>query len=227
MTKILVVDDDPALTDVIAFTLRRAGLDVFLAHNGHSALDQYARELPDLVTLDWMLPDMDGLEVCRKIRCHSNVPIIMLSIRYTDDDVVTALETGADEYIIKPFSPRQLVARIRALLRRAAEKPQENLHTETCSLDVELREIKWPEHVPVHLTRLETHLLEALLQNAGHVLTAESLIMRVWGSEDASTDMLKQLIYRLRGKLNIEAGAPISIKTIREEGYLLETFLPK
>jgi DNA-binding response OmpR family regulator len=224
MTKILVVDDDPALSDVIAFTLRRAGMDVFLAHNGHVALDQYAHVLPDLVILDWILPDMDGLDVYRRIRCDSNVPIIMLSVRYTDDDVVTALETGVDEYITKPFSPRQLVARIRALLRRISGEPQENLHTETCSLDVELREIKWPEHTPVHLTRLETHLLEALFQNAGRVLTAESLITRVWGSEGASPDMLKQLIYRLRCKLNVEAGAPISIKTIREEGYLLETF---
>jgi two-component system response regulator RegX3 len=140
--------------------------------------------------------------------------------------VVTALETGADEYITKPFSPRQLVARIRALLRRVSGEPQENLRTETCSLDVELHEIEWPEHHPIHLTRLETHLLEALFQNTGRVLTAQSLITRVWGSEGASLDMLKQLIYRVRGKLGIEPRAPISIKTIREEGYLLETFPP-
>lgn len=224
MTRILVVDDDPALADVIAFTLRRAGMDVFLAHNGRDALDQYSRELPDLVILDWMLPDMDGLDVCRKMRCDSNIPIIMLSVRYTDDDVVTALESGVDEYIPKPFSPRQLVARIRALLRRVMGEPQENLHTETCSLDVELHQIQWLEHHPIHLTRLETHLLEALFQNAGRVLSTQCLITRIWGSAVASPDMLKQLIYRLRGKLNTEPGVPISIKTIREEGYLLETF---
>lgn len=226
MTKILVVDDDLALADVIAFTLHRAGMDVFLAHNGQNALEQVARELPDLVILDWMLPDIDGLEVCRKMRSDSNVPIIMLSVRYADDDVVTALEAGADEYITKPFSPRQLVARLRALLRRVGEEPPEILHTETCSLDVELHEIKWPEHSPIHLTRLETHLLEALFQNAGRVLTTESLIARVWGSEGASEEMLKQLIYRMRIKLSVAPAPPICIKTIREEGYLLEMFPP-
>lgn len=224
MTKILVVDDDLALADVIAFTLRRAGLDVFLAHNGQHALDQYARELPDLIILDGLLPDMDGLDVCRRIRCDSKVPIIMLSVRYADDDVVAALEAGADEYITKPFSPRQLVARLRALLRRVTGEPMDILRTETCSLDVELHQIKWPGHSPIHLTRLETHLLEALFQNAGHVLPTEGLITRVWGSEDASREMLKQLIYRLRNKLNVNPCPPISIKTVREEGYLLEVF---
>lgn len=222
MTKILVVDDDLALADIIAFTLHRAGMDVFLAHNGQSALDQYARELPDLVILDWMLPDTDGLDVCRRMRCDSNVPIIMLSVRYADDDVVAALEAGADEYITKPFSPRQLVARLKALLRRVAGEPPEILRTKACSLDVELHQLQWPEHDPIHLTRLETHLLEALFQNAGRVVTTESLIARIWRSEEASEDMLKQLIYRLRGKLNINPAPPICIKNIREEGYLLE-----
>jgi DNA-binding response OmpR family regulator len=226
VTKILVVDDDLALADVIAFIFRRAGMDVFLAHTGQSALDQYARELPDLVVLDGILPDIDGLDVCRRIRSESKVPIVMLSVRHADDDVVAALEAGADEYITKPFSPRQLVARLRALLRRVAEQPPVILHTETCSLDVELREIKWPEHSPIHLTRLETHLLEALFQNAGRILTTESLITRVWGSEGASQEMLKQLIYRLRGKLNVKPGPPLCIKTIRDEGYLLEMFPP-
>jgi DNA-binding response OmpR family regulator len=222
MARILVVDDDLALADVISFTLHRAGMDVFLAHNGHNALDQFARELPDLVILDWMLPDMDGLDVCKKIRYDTNVPIIMLSVRYADDDVVAALEAGADEYVTKPFSPRQLVARIRALLRRVAGQPSEILRTGTCSLDVELHQIKWSEHSPIHLTRLETHLLEVLFQNIGRVLTTESLITRVWGSEGASEDMLKQLVYRLRVKLNVEPAPPICIKTVREEGYLLE-----
>ena len=224
MAKILIVEDDLALADIIAFTLRRAGMDVFLAHNGQSALDQYARELPDVVILDWMLPDVDGLDVCRKMRCDSNVPIIMLSVRYADDDVVAALEAGADEYITKPFSPRQLVARLKAFLRRVAGEPQEILSTEACSLDVELHQINWSEHDPIHLTRLETHLLEALFQNIGRVLTTESLIMRVWGSEGASEDMLKQLIYRLRVKLNVEPAPPIWIKNVRDEGYLLEMF---
>jgi two-component system response regulator RegX3 len=152
------------------------------------------------------------------------VPIVILSARFADDDVVAALEAGADEYITKPFSPRQLVARLRALLRRIGEQPPMILHTETCFLDVELREIKWPEHPPIHLTRLETHLLEALFQSAGRILTTESLITRVWGSEGASQEMLKQLIYRLRGKLDVQPGPPLCIKTVRDEGYLLEMF---
>lgn len=223
MTKILVVDDDLALADVIAFTLRRSGLDVCLAHSGQNALEQSARELPDLIVLDWMLPDMDGLEVCRRIRSDSRVPIIMLTVRYADDDVVAALEAGADEYITKPFSPRQLVARLKALLRRAASgEPSEILRAETCLLDVERLELRWPDHAPMHLTRLEAHLMTALFQNAGHVLTTQNLIARVWGPDGATPEMLKQLVYRLRGKL-AEACAPISIKTVRQEGYTLET----
>ena len=222
MTKILVVDDDLALADVLAFTLRRSGLDVFLAHDGRDALDQFARELPDLVVLDWMLPDLSGLDVCRSIRRESKVPIIMLTVRFADDDVVTALEAGADEYITKPFSPRQLVARLKALLRRVAGEPEEILRAGMCSLNVERHEIKWLEHSPIRLTRLETHLLEALFQNTNHVLTSQSLIVRVWGSEGATSEMLKQLIYRLRVKLNSKPDVPISIKNVREEGYTLE-----
>jgi two-component system response regulator MtrA len=146
VTKILVVDDDLALADVLAFTLRRAGFDVFLAHGGQDALEQYAREMPDLIVLDWMLPDIDGLEICTRLRSDSNVPIIMLTVRFSDDDVVTALEAGADEYITKPFSPRQVVARVRALLRRAAEEPVEILRAGSLLLDVERHEIKWEGH---------------------------------------------------------------------------------
>jgi DNA-binding response OmpR family regulator len=223
--KILVVDDDLALADVLAFTLRRAGFDVFLAHDGKDAIEQYAREMPDLIVLDWMLPDMDGLEVCTRLRSDSNVPIIMLTVRFGDDDVVTALEAGADEYITKPFSPRQVVARVRALLRRVAEEPREILRAGTLSLDVERHEVKWAGHEPIHLTRLEVRLLQALLQNTGHVLTPKSLIARIWGPAGATHEMLSQLIYRLRNKLGAETGAPISIETIQNEGYVLKTFL--
>ena len=222
MTKILVVDDDLALADVLAFTLRRAGFDVFLAHDGQDALEQYAREMPDLIVLDWMLPDIDGLEVCTRLHSDSNVPIIMLTVRFSDDDVVTALEAGADEYITKPFSPRQVVARVRALLRRAAEEPMEILRAGTLSLDMERHEIKWEGHRPVHLTRLEVRLLQALLQNAGHVLAPKSLIARIWGPEGATQEMLRQLVYRLRNKLDAELGVPISIETIQNEGYVLK-----
>lgn len=221
MSKILVVDDDLALADVLAFTLRRAGFGVFLAHDGKDALEQNAREMPDLIVLDWMLPDMDGLEVCTRVRSDSNVPIIMLTVRFGDDDVVAALEAGADEYITKPFSPRQVVARVRALLRRAAGEPLEILRAGTFSLDVERHEVKWAGHTPIRLTRLEARLLQALLQNTGHVLTTKSLIARTWGQAGATQEMLKQLIYRLRNKLDAESGVPIWIETIQNEGYVL------
>ena len=223
MTKILIVDDDLALADVLAFTLRRAGFNITLAHDGWKALEQYATERPDLIILDWTLPFLDGLEVCARIRADSEVPIIMLTVRNTDEDVVAALEAGADEYVIKPFSPRQLVARVRAVLRRAVGESHETLCAGPLALDVERREAHWQAGPSLHLTRLETRLLQALLQNADHVLTNESLIVRIWGPEGATHEMLKQLVYRLRGKMEPMAGTPTLIETIPSTGYVLNT----
>ncbi len=223
MTKILVVDDDLALADVLAFTLRRAGFDVMLAHDGWKALEQCAIEQPDLIVLDWTLPRLNGLEVCSRLRADSNVPIIMLTVRNADEDVVAALEAGADEYVTKPFSPRQLVARVRSLLRRAVGEPQETLRAGPLSLDVERHEVRWAEHPPIRLTRLEMRLLQALIQNPDRVLTTESLIVRIWGPEGATHDMLKQLVYRLRNKIEPDPGAPTLIETIPNTGYLLNT----
>ena len=219
MTRILIVDDDLALADVVAFTMRRAGFDILLAHNGRDALECFECERPDLLVLDWVLPYMDGLEVCRRVRAESNVPILMLTVRQADDDVVAALEAGADEYITKPFSPRQLVARVRALLRRAIGESNEILRSGPLSLNVERHEIFWKGQPPLRLTRLETRLLQALLQNPGIVLSTESLILRVWGTESATSDMLKQLVYRLRNKL--ELIDPGLIETIPNTGYVL------
>lgn len=223
MTKILIVDDDLALADVLAFTLRRAGLDVVLAHDGRKALEQCAVEQPDLIVLDWTLPHLDGLEVCSRVRADSNVPIIMLTVRNADEDVEAALEAGADEYITKPFSPRQLVARVRAVLRRAVGEPQGILRAGLLSLDVERHEARWEGRAPIHVTRLEMRLLQALMQNADRVLTAESLITRVWGVEGATHDMLKQLVYRLRNKIEPDPSVPTLIETIPNTGYVLNT----
>ena len=219
MTRILIVDDDLALADVLAFTMRRAGYDILLAHNGRDALECFACERPDLLVLDWVLPYLDGLEVCRRVRLDSNVPILMLTVRQADDDVVAALEAGADEYITKPFSPRQLVARVRALLRRAIGESNEILRSGPLSLNVERRELFWKGQPPLRLTRLETRLLQALLQNPGTVLSTESLILRIWGTESATSDMLKQLVYRLRNKL--ETISSDLIETIPNTGYVL------
>ena len=222
MTKILVVDDDLALADVLAFTLRRAGFEVALAHDGLAALDQYAAEQPDLIVLDWTLPRMDGLQVCTQVRVESDVPIIMLTVRDADDDVVAALEAGADDYVTKPFSPRQFVARVRAVLRRAVGEPGMTLSVGALSLDTERLEASWAGADPIRLTRLETRLLQALMQNAGQALTTDSLITRVWGPEGATRDMLKQLVYRLRHKLEPDPANPTVIETIPNIGYSLD-----
>lgn len=219
MTKILIVDDDLALADVLAFTMRRAGFDVLLAHTGREALECNARERPDVLVLDWMLPYLSGLEVCRHVRAESNIPILMLTVRSADDDVVAALEAGADEYITKPFSPRQFVARVRALIRRTIGESDKVLRSGSLSLNVERHELFWKGLPVIHLTRLETRLLQALLQNPGSVLPTESLILRVWGSDAASSEMLKQLVYRLRRKMGAEF--PAAIETIPNSGYFL------
>ncbi|MGE5124214.1 MAG: response regulator transcription factor [Acidobacteriaceae bacterium] len=221
MTKILVVDDDLALSDVLAFAIRRAGFEVANAHDGLTALDKFAAERPDLIVLDWGLPRLDGLEVCTRIRNDSDIPIIMLTVRDSDDDVIAALEAGADEYIVKPFSPRQLIARVRALLRRVVREPQEMLQAGPLAFDAERREVRIGEASPIRLTHLETRLLRALMQNPDRVLNNDSLILRVWGPEGATNEMLKQLVYRLRNKLETEPGAPSLIETIPNAGYVL------
>ena len=221
MAKILVVDDDLALADVLAFTLRRAGFEVMLTHDGPSALEVYASEQPDLIVLDWGLPHMDGLEVCVRVRAESAVPIIMLTVRKSDDDIVEALEAGADDYVAKPFSPRELVARIHAVLRRAGGEPEGVLRVGRLRLDTNRREACWDGAEAIHLTRLEMRLLQALMCNANQVMTAESLITRIWGPGGATRDMLKQVVYRLHNKLEAGPSAPALIENIPNTGYVL------
>jgi DNA-binding response OmpR family regulator len=221
MTKILVVDDDLALADLVAFTLRRSGMEVALAHDGRQALELLAANSPDLIVLDWNLPLINGLEICTRVRAGSSVPIIMLTVRGADDDVVAALEAGADDYVVKPFSPRQLVARVRAVLRRASGEPEEILQIGPISLDPESRQLHWSDSALIHLSRLETRLMQALMRNPGHVLSAESLIVRIWGPDGASRDMLKQLVYRLRNKIEAETGNVLVIETVPDVGYRL------
>jgi len=221
MTKILVVDDDLALSDVMAFALRRAGFEVAVVHDGVSALERNNLEDPDLIVLDWNLPRMDGLEVCTRIRLDSDVPILMLTVRNSDESVVAALEAGADEYMVKPFSPRQLIARIRALLRRAVKEPVEVLKVGLLTLDEERLEVHCGDAPPIHVTRLEERLLRALMQNPERVLNNDSLILRVWGPGGASNEMLKQLVHRLRTKIETATGAPSPIENIPNAGYVL------
>jgi DNA-binding response OmpR family regulator len=223
MTKILVVDDDLALADILAFTIRRAGFEVLLAHNGRTALELFDAEQPDLIVLDWNLPFIDGLEVGTRIRANSFVPIIMLTVRGEEQDVVTALDLCADDYVTKPFSPRQLIARIKAVLRRVMGERSERLCAGCLTIIPERHEVQLGDAHPISLTRLETRLLGALVQNADGVVLAESLITRVWGPGGGTRAMLKQLVYRLRKKLENDPRDPTLIVTIPNSGYLLNS----
>lgn len=217
--KILLVEDDLALSDVVSFTLRRAGFEVIPAYDGAAAIAAWEASQPALVVLDLNLPKQDGFTVCRHIRSQSQTPIIILSVRSGDDVIVRALELGADDYIVKPFSPAQLVARIRAVLRRAGASTASGvLERGGWTLDPARHEVRWDSGEPVHLTGLEMRLLEALMLNAGAVLTADALIQAVWGVEGGSRAMLKQLVYRLRAKLESAGGGEV-IETVPGVGY--------
>jgi DNA-binding response OmpR family regulator len=221
--KALVVDDDLVLADVVSFTLRRAGFEVLLAHDGVTALERFRAEAPGLVILDVELPRLDGLEVCRTIHAESNVPIIMLTVRDSDEDIVRGLDLGADDYITKPFSPAQLVARAQAVLRRAGESAlPRRLSFEELSLNAERHALEIADRETIPLTQLEYKLLEALIQNHEQVLPVDTLIARIWGPSGGDKAMLKQLVYRLRKKISPEdAPSGVYIEAIPGIGYAL------
>lgn len=221
--KVLVVDDDLVLADVVSFTLRRAGFEVILAHDGKAALDRFRDEAPQLVVLDVELPEMDGLEVCRAIRLESETPVIMLTVRDSDEDVVRGLELGADDYIAKPFSPAQLVARAQAVVRRSGQNSlPKRLSFGGITLDAERHAVYLTEGEAVQLTPLEHRLLETFVLNREQVLPFDMLIDRVWGSDGGDKAMLKQLVYRLRRKIEAEAGErTVYLEAIPGVGYAL------
>ena len=220
--KLLVVEDDLALSDVVDFTLRRAGFDVVRAYDGLTAVTLWEQEAPDLILMDLNLPRLDGLAVCRQIRSQSDTPIIIRSVRGGDEAVVKGLELGADDYIVKPFSPTQLVARVRALLRRAGATPTAvTLVTAVFTLDRSRSELRLPDQDPIRLTPLECRLLEILMHNAGQVLPAATLITTIWGAEGGDRTMLKQLVYRLRAKIEPDPSQPTYLETIPGVGYAL------
>jgi DNA-binding response OmpR family regulator len=227
--KALVVDDDRVLADVLAFTLRREGFQVVQAYDGETALERWAEEQPDLIVLDVNLPRLDGFAVCQRIRAQADTPIILLTVRGEEDDIVHGLKLGADDYITKPFSPRQLAARAQAVLRRAGRSvAPATRQAGKLSLDPNRREMCLGSGRAVSLTPLESRLLDYLILNAGHVLTADAIIAHVWGAEGGDRDMLRQLVHRLRGKLTLAhgpgAGEPgflelVSIETVPGLGY--------
>jgi DNA-binding response OmpR family regulator len=221
--KALIVDDDLALADIVSFTLRRAGYEVIVAHDGLTALEAWSSEEPDLIILDLNLPKLNGLAVCQQIRSQCDTPIIILSVRAEEEDVVRGLKLGADDYIIKPFSPRQLIARSEAVLRRAGTPPvsHDQLEAGNLSLDPSRREISLCGQFTARLTSLEFRLLEVLIRNNGQVLTTDFLIEHIWGPEGGDRGMLKQLIYRLRKKIESDSSEPKYLKTVLGIGYSL------
>ncbi|HSF79676.1 MAG TPA: response regulator transcription factor [Anaerolineales bacterium] len=218
--KALIVDDDRVLADVVAFALRREGFQVIQAYDGLAALQRWSEEKPDLIILDINLPKMDGYAVCQRIRREADTPIIMLTVRSDDSDVVHGLELGADDYITKPFSPRQLVARAHAVLRRASLPPAPApRQAGGLLLAPNRREVNLPHGDTIPLTPLEGRLLEYLMINAGQVLTADIIIDHVWGPQGGDRDMLRQLIHRLRNKIEPDPAQPTYIVTISGYGY--------
>jgi DNA-binding response OmpR family regulator len=221
--KALVVDDDRVLADLLAFTLRREQFQVVQAYDGESAWMRWQQEQPDLVVLDVNLPKLDGFDLCRRIRAEADTPIILLTVRGDEDDIVQGLSWGADDYIVKPFSPRQLVARAQAVLRRAGKivSPAQR-QVGPMTLDPARREVQIGASPPIPLTPLEYRLLDYLALHAGQVVAAETLLAHIWGAEGADRDMLRQLVRRLRAKIEPDPGQPIYIETIPALGYGLK-----
>ena len=221
--KILVVDDDADLRALIGFTLTQAGFDVCTAIDGDSALQMFQRDAPDFILLDINMPGANGLEVCREIRARSTVPIMMLTVRDQEDDLVAAFDSGADDYVRKPFSPRALLARVRALARRAEPLSTGTLSAGSLLLDIKQHTLQiGVSAAPIRLTPLELKALNLLMTTPGRTVIAEKLLTQIWGRATArERRTLKQLIYRLRQKLERDASAPDLLQTTPGAGYKL------
>jgi len=227
-TRILVVDDEPAVTDLLAYNLRAANYEVLVATDGGEGLKLARQANPDLILLDLMLPVVDGLDVCRELRKTSGVPVIMITARGEESDRVVGLELGADDYVCKPFSMRELLARIRAVLRR--QRPDDNDQPPShilrgqagLELDTESRAVT-VAGAELPLTRLEFDLLAQLLNNVGRVLTRERLLEQVWGYDFVGdTRSVDSAVKRLRAKLRAACAEADCIETVRGVGYRID-----
>jgi DNA-binding response OmpR family regulator len=225
--KVLVVDDDRVVADLVAFTVRRAGYEAIIAGDAASTLRRWREDGPDLIVLDINLPGTpqlkDGIAICQHIRRESDVPIILLTVRGEENDIVQGLEAGADDYVLKPFSPRQLVARIQAVMRRGRgienAAPHAKLSIDGLEFNPKIREVALSDGSTKSLTSLESRLLEYLMLNAGHILTANDLISDVWGASGGSSEMLRQLVRRLRAKIEDDPTKPFYIQNLPGLGY--------
>ena len=226
MSKILIVEDEEALSDPLAFLLGREGFQTIVVDSGLDALPVFDREGADLVLLDVMLPGMSGMEVCRKLREVSSVPIIMLTAKDSELDKVLGLELGADDYVTKPYSARELIARIRAVLRRRSAETDSTtepvLQGGPVRMDID-RHVVTVNGEEISMPLKEFELLEILLRNVGHVMTRGQLIERVWGADYVGdTKTLDVHIKRLRSKIEPDSSAPQYVVTVRGLGYKFE-----
>ena len=229
MTSVLIVEDEQSLAEPLAFLLKKEGFEVFMAPDGPTALDTFAAEDIDIILLDLMLPGMSGTEVCRQLRQTSSVPVIMVTARDSEIDKVVGLELGADDYVTKPYFARELIARIRAVLRRGGEVEVEApdadglvLQEDRVMMDVE-RHIVTVDGQKVPMPLKEFDLLEYLMRNSGRVLTRGQLIDRVWGADYVGdTKTLDVHIKRLRSKIERNPSRPEILVTVRGLGYKFE-----
>jgi two-component system, OmpR family, response regulator RegX3 len=225
VTRVLVVEDEDSFSDALSYMLRKEGFEVAIATDGDAALVEFDRAGADLVLLDLMLPGIPGTEVCRQLRARSSVPVIMLTAKDSEVDKVVGLEIGADDYVTKPFSSRELLARIRAVLRRgndAAELTPAVLEAGPVRMDVE-RHVVTVSGTDVRLPLKEFELLELLLRNAGRVLTRGQLIDRIWGADYVGdTKTLDVHVKRLRAKIEPDPAQPRFLQTVRGLGYKFE-----
>ncbi len=228
MTRVLIVEDEESFADPLAFMLRKEGFSAAVATDGTEALDEFDRNGADIVLLDLMLPGMSGTDVCKQLRQRSAVPVIMVTARDSEVDKVVGLELGADDYVTKPYSARELIARVRAVLRRGGEpQPEDEAAAQVLTggpvrMDVE-RHVVTVDETEVPLPLKEFDLLEYLLRNIGRVLTRHQLIDRVWGADYVGdTKTLDVHVKRLRSKIEADPGSPRHLVTVRGLGYKFE-----
>jgi two-component system response regulator MtrA len=217
--RILVVDDDASLAEMLSIVLGQEGFDSAVVHRGDQAIEAFRRYKPDVVLLDLMLPGMDGIEVCRQIRRESGVPIVMLTAKSDTGDVVVGLESGADDYVVKPFKPKELIARIKARVRRFDAQESEPLTIGDLVIDVTGHTVA-RDGVPINLTPLEFDLLVCLARKPQQVFSREVLLEQVWGYRHAAdTRLVNVHVQRLRSKVEHDPEVPEIIVTVRGVGY--------
>ena len=228
MTRILIVEDEASFSEALAFLLTKEGFETAVAEDGRQAINMFNADGADLILLDLMIPEVSGVEVCRTIRTQSQVPIIMLTAKDAEIDKVVGLELGADDYVTKPYSSRELIARIKAVLRRGltedgSNQDQDLLEVGPIRLNIGKHQV-FVSGNPVALPLKEFELLEFLMRNSGRVLTRSQLIDRVWGGDYyGDTKTLDVHVKRLRSKIEIDPANPLYIQTIRGLGYKFES----